>query len=410
MRKLQFPKTITALAACAAMLAGMLPLPTAAGSVPVLTIESAEITPEQAAAGETIAMEVTITDNTEGFLATSYGITYDNDLILEDVRAENAAGASHSWCINPQKNLVWFCGAGTSLSTENEAQTELMFTLYFSVPADAADGANYPVSFTWTKVNQKPGLWVDTERTDLLEDVQSAAVDGSIQVVDPNAPKLSHSEIRLTVGDTKTLSVTNAESVLWITTSDLTATVEDGVVTAQKEGECMIYAIADNKMLTCVVTVTKDGIYDIMGEGMQTIYLRDPEQKVSLTCSGYDGEITWQSFNENVVTVDSSGQLTGISNGSAMVFAYCGADIYFAKIVVEYPITLTGTGDVNLDGGVTIADVLTLNRNLMIGDPLNEAQQKEADVNLDQSVDSADMLLILQRALLIVEELPLTAE
>ena len=93
-----------------------------------------------------------------------------------------------------------------------------------------------------------------------------------------------------------------------------------------------------------------------------------------------------------------------------MVFAYCGADIYFAKIVVEYPITLTGTGDVNLDGGVTIADVLTLNRNLMIGDPLNEAQQKEADVNLDQSVDSADMLLILQRALLIVEELPLTAE
>ena len=108
--------------------------------------------------------------------------------------------------------------------------------------------------------------------------------------------------------------------------------------------------------------------------------------------------------------MDSNGQLTGISNGSAMVFAYCGADVYFAKVVVEYPVTLTGTGDVNLDGSVDIADVLSINRNLLVGTPLNESQQKEADVNLDQSVDSADMLLILQRALLIVEELPLAVE
>lgn len=406
MKTFHIPKTILCIAASLTLLLSTIPMPARAVSVPILSIESSEVTLDQAAAGETIALEVTISDNPDGFLATSFGIQYDDDLTLVDVQTENAAGIAHTFCVNEKRSLIWFCGASSGASSANFDSSETIFTLFFSLPSDAAAETVYPVSFCWTKLNQKPGLWVAADRTDIFESVRSSAVNGGITVVDPNAPKLSHEELQLSVGSSRTLSVANAESVLWVTTASSVAQVENGVVTGISEGSCMIYAIADNKMLACAVTVTKDGIYDIMGEGMQTIFLRDPEQTVTLTCSEYDGDITWRSYNEDVVKVDSNGTLEGIANGSAMVFAYCGADIYFAKIVVEYP--QRGTGDVTLDGSVNIADVLALNRSLLTGDPLDKEQQLESDVNLDAAINAADALLILQHAVKIVETLPIT--
>lgn len=63
-------------------------------------------------------------------------------------------------------------------------------------------------------------------------------------------------------------------------------------------------------------------------------------------------------------------------------------------------------GDVNEDGSVSIADVLTLNKNLMIGEELTAASSRNADVDLDGKPTSADALNILKYTVKIIAELP----
>ncbi len=63
-------------------------------------------------------------------------------------------------------------------------------------------------------------------------------------------------------------------------------------------------------------------------------------------------------------------------------------------------------GDVNGDGTVSIADVLALNKNLMIGETLSEQSIKNADVDCDGEPTSADALNILKYAVKILKELP----
>ncbi len=63
-------------------------------------------------------------------------------------------------------------------------------------------------------------------------------------------------------------------------------------------------------------------------------------------------------------------------------------------------------GDVNCDGKVSIADVLTLNKNLLCGDELTAQGVANADVDGDGNPTSSDSLNILKFTIKIVESLP----
>jgi hypothetical protein len=63
-------------------------------------------------------------------------------------------------------------------------------------------------------------------------------------------------------------------------------------------------------------------------------------------------------------------------------------------------------GDVNCDGKVSIADVLTLNKNLMAGEALDPQGILNADVDKDGSPTSADALNILKYTIMILDTLP----
>ncbi len=65
-------------------------------------------------------------------------------------------------------------------------------------------------------------------------------------------------------------------------------------------------------------------------------------------------------------------------------------------------------GDANEDGEVNILDVLALNRNLLIGEPLSAAGIAAADVDLDGKPTAADALYILKFTINLVEALPVT--
>lgn len=78
---------------------------------------------------------------------------------------------------------------------------------------------------------------------------------------DPVSYTLSETEIVLTVGESKTLTITPAPevSVSWQTGDAGIATVENGTVTAVAEGTVTVTATVENgeAPLTCSVTVNK---------------------------------------------------------------------------------------------------------------------------------------------------------
>lgn len=67
------------------------------------------------------------------------------------------------------------------------------------------------------------------------------------------------------------------------------------------------------------------------------------------------------------------------------------------------------TGDVNLDGGIDITDVVLLNQFASGSVELTAVQQKNADCNGDGNADQTDAVVLLQFLLRIVDTLPATA-
>ncbi|MBP0972502.1 MAG: dockerin type I repeat-containing protein [Oscillospiraceae bacterium] len=60
-------------------------------------------------------------------------------------------------------------------------------------------------------------------------------------------------------------------------------------------------------------------------------------------------------------------------------------------------------GDVTLDTGISIVDIIALNRNIMIGDPLCETAKQNADINGNGAPDETDALAILKEIVEITE-------
>ncbi|MBR4320358.1 MAG: dockerin type I repeat-containing protein, partial [Oscillospiraceae bacterium] len=63
-------------------------------------------------------------------------------------------------------------------------------------------------------------------------------------------------------------------------------------------------------------------------------------------------------------------------------------------------------GDVDQNGEVDILDIITLNKNLLGKEEINETQQKAADVNLSGKPDIGDSTLILKFIVGLVKPLP----
>ena len=380
-------------------------VPVLGGEAPVLTIAAVQTTMESLAEDASVAVDVTLGNNPDGFLATSFGISYDPALTLEYVESRQAAGKAHCSAINADKHLVWFSGASAGADTAGTEDAETIFILHFTLPEDAAAGQSFPVTFQWNNADQKQGYWHTADRTNVIGGVQANAVNGSITISDPDLPTLSDDVLTLSVGDTKQLSVSNADSVMWQSSNQNIAEVSGGLVTAKAEGTCTIYAITGSTLLSCSLTVTKDATYDVTEK--TTVYLRDPEKQVTLTHPETESGCIWLSMDTRIVAVDN-GTLRGISNGTAQVVCSCGTANHIVQVIVEYPAATSGTGDVTLDNEVNILDVLALNRNLLIGETLSSPQQLAADVDLNTHINFADSLNILKHVIGLIQELPLS--
>ena len=155
-------------------------------------------------------------------------------------------------------------------------------------------------------------------------------------VVAVSSITLDKSSLELTEGETATLVATvkpdNAtdKTVTWTSDKASVATVDaSGKVTAKAEGTATITAKASDKTATCTVTVKKIVVaVESITLDITSLILNEGET-ITLTATvkpdnASDKTVTWSSSNPTKATVDQSGKITAIAEGTVNITAKAG--------------------------------------------------------------------------------------
>lgn len=161
------------------------------------------------------------------------------------------------------------------------------------------------------------------------------------------AINLSETSVELSVGETKTLTVTaqpegvSIGEVIWSSSDNYVATVNTGTIKAVAAGNATITATtADGVTASCTVTVKEVEITDItlnkstaglkVGSTIQLEAFVTPNDAPK-------GKIKWTSSDSSVATVNSEGYITGVKAGVVNITCTAGE--------VEASCTVTVKGD-----------------------------------------------------------------
>lgn len=180
---------------------------------------------------------------------------------------------------------------------------------------------------------------------------------------------ISPTSIKLDIDETYTLKATvepdtaQNKNILWISSDDTVATVDNGIVKALKYGGCVISAITEegNYVANCSVIVREDINEDsILPTGIELIdnlieLNKDGESYIipKLNPSNANQNVTYISSNNSIATVDNNGLVKAVSKG-------------------ECDISVVATGNVNVKTVCNIevsdtSDVSNLDNSLLIG-------------------------------------------
>ncbi len=199
--------------------------------------------------------------------------------------------------------------------------------------------------FTWTSSNEavatinengyvrgiSPGTALITATTEDGGKTATCSVTVKQQV---ESISLNQTALEMVEGGTTTLSATvlpaNAtnKAVTWTSSKTSVVTVQNGLVTAVKEGEAVVTATAadgSNVKATCRITVLKKEI-KVTGITLskESVALKEGEiTTLSATvapANATNKAVTWTSSNEDVVTVNN-GSVTAVKDGEAVVTA-----------------------------------------------------------------------------------------
>ena len=161
---------------------------------------------------------------------------------------------------------------------------------------------------------------------------------------------LNNTSLIISIGDTYTLTATPVPADIpdvtftWTSSNpDVASVGTDGTVTGLSAGETTITAASEGVSAECIVTVSEEEILinslsvspntaEILVNGTITL---------TATVEPADTDITvaWSSSDESVATVDSEGNVTGLSAGNIIITASAGGLTAECKIaVVNIPV------------------------------------------------------------------------
>ena len=132
--------------------------------------------------------------------------------------------------------------------------------------------------------------------------------------------------VNLFIGQKDTLEaiVTPEETIItfsvWETSDSKVVTVKDGIITAKSEGSALITLTTNIGTAQCEVNV-QSGILSIDKESIECNVFETTQLNVTKPEHKATARITWKSSNKTVASVDSKGNVTGMSAGEAVITA-----------------------------------------------------------------------------------------
>ena len=187
---------------------------------------------------------------------------------------------------------------------------------------------------------------------------------------------LNKNRLDLIIGETETLTATltpaNAdpkEPITWTTSDERIVTVEDGKVTAVKEGEATITASSDGKSATCIVKVDYIHVAEIILSTTEATLYAGESKTLAATLSPANityKTVEWTSSDKNVATVNAEGKVDAIGKGSATITAKADGKEATCKLTVLAPIKGISISKTSLS--LTIGESATLTVTLIPAD------------------------------------------
>ena len=273
---------------------------------------------------------------------------------------------------------------GQIITGVNERNSTLNFAYSVNVSDSSAqveyDGVLYTATLK-VKDNAKAGstsLDFDTSNADPMNYSDNGAVDTTLtgknlSVVSPLKSisfngKTNESTIDL--GQTETLTVvynpedtTDEKTVTWKSTNPNAVTVDNGVVKAVGEGSSTITATVGEKVATIDYSV-RIPVESITINGDETLK-KNEVKTLTVTynpTNTTERDVVWNSSNKEIVSVDSSGKITGKKGGIAKITATVGNVKAEKEVKVVVPIdSVSLSGDDSILKGESKRLTATIN-------------------------------------------------
>lgn len=249
-----------------------------------------------------------------------------------------AADVSATYTVEVKQPLT---GIALNATSENLLKGQEFDLKVSYVPANATD----EVTITWATSDETVAT-VENGKVKALKEgtaviTATAKVDGTnreytatceinVEEIKLDSIALDTKDFDLFLGDSKQLSVvynpentTDSRDVVWTSSDETVATVENGKVTALKVGTAVITATVGDKTATVTVTVPV-----VLIEGIEATLDNatiEVDGTANLTITTNPEKVTeevvavYASSDETIATVDENGVITGVKPGKATI-------------------------------------------------------------------------------------------
>lgn len=249
-----------------------------------------------------------------------------------------AADVSATYTVEVKQPLT---GIALNATSENLLKGQEFDLKVSYVPANATD----EVTITWATSDEtvatvengkvkalKEGIAVitATAKVDGTNREYTATCEINVEEIKLDSIALDTKDFELFLGDSKQLSVvynpentTDSKDVVWTSSDETVATVENGKVTALKVGTAVITATVGDKTATVTVTVPV-----VLIEGIEATLDKSTiavDETANLTITTNPEKVTeevvavYASSDETIATVDENGVITGVKPGKATI-------------------------------------------------------------------------------------------
>lgn len=273
--------------------------------------------------GETVSLNVMISDISGEIGAYSYEITYDSSK-LEVIEDESSLFAGtvmgNVYSANYRTNGKILVGGMSTIGVTSGGRVA---TLKFKVKDNATGEASVSINISklvGTDFETIPSK-VSSNGKVIIDNTSDNVEDETIETLLINKTSLT-----LNKGASETLT-TNQTNVTWSSSNTSVATVNNGKVTAVGTGSTLITAKYGSLSVICTVNVNSSLTGITINKNTLSLTVNQSET-LKLTLSPSDTTdsktATWSSSNSKIASVDSNGKVTAKSTGTATITVKVG--------------------------------------------------------------------------------------